>query len=281
MLAMIPATSDHIHLDHLALASTHAWDQVIRYAYQLGGRWLGGPALDDSSGFYFCQVELEGGAKLEFLEPVEGDGSEFLRRFLNRNGPGPHHLTFKVPDFDAAVAAVSAADYDVIAIDRSDPDWHEGFLHPKQSHGIVIQLAYQGAEDTEWPVDTTLPPALRAEPPVLDAIEHLVADLDAAVALFTGPLAMLEKERGRGADGRYAVVTSGPWRLVLIQPERPDWQQWLGGRSGRVLRLSFEVAEPGTVAGAEPAAESAYEVAPERNLGTRLRLRARSVPNGR
>lgn len=281
MLAMSPATSDQIHLDHVALASAHAWEQVIRYAFHLGGRWLGGPTIDDSSGFYFCQVELEGGAKLEFLEPIAGDGSEFLRRFLNRNGPGPHHLTFKVPDFEAAVAAVADAGYDVVAVDRSDPDWQEAFLHPKQSHGIVIQLAYQGRSESDWPPPAELPPSLRPAPPVLDAVEHLVADLDAAVGLFTGPLAMLEKERGTSADGPYAVLTSGPWRLVLVQPERPDWQDWLGPRSGRLLRLSFELDEPASVPGATPLPDDDYEVAPERNLGTRLRLRAPSTSGGR
>ena len=189
-------------MDHVALASRHAWDQVIRYCYQLGGQWLGGPPMAELDAFYFCQVELDGGTKLEFLEPLDLPGSDFVRRFLDRNGPGPHHFTFKVPDFDAALEAVAGAGYGVVGVDRSDPDWNEAFLHPKESHGIVIQLAWDGNPDYEWPAPAELPPARRSRPPDLRAVHHLVADLDAAVALFTGPLAMAELERAEGPEGR-------------------------------------------------------------------------------
>lgn len=147
-------------LDHLALASADAWDNVIRYCYHLGARWLGGPddeivfeepggeAVDTSGNppFFFSQVELAGGTKLEFLQPIPGPGSEFLRRFINRNGPGPHHVTFKVPDIRAAIADVNASGYDVVNESFDNPDWQEAFLHPKQSHGIVVQLAQPGGE---------------------------------------------------------------------------------------------------------------------------------------
>jgi len=84
-------------LDHLALASHQAWDNLIRYCYHLGARWTGGASEDEMTAFYFAQVEFAGGTKLEFLQPNPDPGSDFIRRFLHRNGPGPHHFTFKVP----------------------------------------------------------------------------------------------------------------------------------------------------------------------------------------
>lgn len=261
-------------MDHVALASRHSWEQVTRYCHELGGRWLSGPTIDDETGFYFCQVGFEGGTKLELLEPIPGTGSDFLRRFLDRNGPGPHHFTFKVADFDAAVNACAAAGYDLVGVDRSDPDWSEAFLHPKQSHGIVIQLAYEsGKRGDGWANDEELPPTLRPTPS-LDLVEHLVADLEAAVKLFAGPLTMEELERGSDPDGEYALLGSGPWRLRLTQPANPTWRHWMGARPGRLLRLRLAVEEPGTISGSEPADDGGYEVTPERNLGTRLLLRA-------
>jgi methylmalonyl-CoA/ethylmalonyl-CoA epimerase len=280
-----------MRLDHVALASLHAWDNVIRYCYQLGGEWLGGPGIEDGGGFYFCQVGFEGGTKLELLEPTAGEGSDFLRRFLDRNGPGPHHFTFKVTDFDGAIHAVSAAGYDVVGVDRSEPQWHEAFLHPKQSHGMVIQLAYRGPDpddgeqlaggvgraahdnDNGWPNDTHLPPPLRPVPR-LALVEHLVADLESAVKLFAGPLEMTVISRTQtAADGPEAVLVSGPWHLRLVQPSVPEWQHWVGNRPGRLLRLGFEMVEPATVPGCRPLGDGSYELPPEANLGTRLLLR--------
>lgn len=266
---------DQPRMDHLALASRHAWDQLVRYGYQLGGRWRGGPPMAELDGFYFCQVELEGGTKLELLEPLDSPGSDFIRRFLDRNGPGPHHFTFKVPDFDRALEAVREAGYDLIGVNRSDPDWHEAFLHPKQSHGIVIQLAFEAESDHQWPAIADLPPSRRSSMPVLVAVRHLVADLDAAVELFSGPLAMSEHTRGSNANGELAVVQSGPWNLELIQPRSPEWRHWLGSRPGRLLHLELGVDEPGAVPDAVPLGEGCYEIPPEHNLGTRLVLRSR------
>jgi len=264
-------TTDGIAMDHVALASRHAWDHIIRFCYQMGAHWLGGPPLGDG-GFYFCQAEMQSGTKLEFLEPIEGAGSDFLRRFLDRNGPGPHHFTFKVKDFDAALDAVAAAGYDLVSVDRSDPEWQEAFLHPKQSHGIVIQLAHNGGDGEGWTIDTELPPPLRPALPVLSSVDHLVADLEAAVKLFSGPLTMSVLEHGSDADGNHVIVGSGPWRLKLIQPTNPSWRHWLGARPGRLLRLCFELDEPGTVPDARAVGDGRYEISPERNLGTRLLL---------
>ncbi len=75
---------------------------------------------------------------IELLEPIEHDGSDFLRRFVARNGPGPHHFTFKTPTFAGTVEA----GYNVIA----------------PMTGIVtlprhVAWSGQGALDLDDPVD--------------------------------------------------------------------------------------------------------------------------------
>src|SRR5262245_22983658 len=82
-------------LDHVAIATERASDAWPRYVGQLGGEWLGGMP---ESGFAWGQIRYANGMRLEVLEPYEPERNDFLRRFLDRNGPGPHHLTFKVPD---------------------------------------------------------------------------------------------------------------------------------------------------------------------------------------
>ncbi len=39
--------------------------------------------------FYFSHVAFEGGNKIEILQPVDNPGSDFLVRFLDRNGENP------------------------------------------------------------------------------------------------------------------------------------------------------------------------------------------------
>jgi catechol 2,3-dioxygenase-like lactoylglutathione lyase family enzyme len=78
---------------------------------------------------------------IELLEPWEVERNDFLARFVARHGDGPHHLTFKVSDFDAALARVRAAGFHPVNIDVSDPEWKEAFLMPREAHGTVVQLA--------------------------------------------------------------------------------------------------------------------------------------------
>jgi methylmalonyl-CoA/ethylmalonyl-CoA epimerase len=272
---------DRITMDHLAVASTHAWDNVIRYAYHLGGRWLGGPDNDETSNagddFYFCQVEFDEGTKIEILEAIPGNpGSDFVRRFLDRNGPGPHHYTFKVPDFFAALDGVRGAGYDVVGENSDDPEWMEAFLHPKQSHGIVIQLAHQGTGNEGWVDATPLPPSGRTTLPRIDGAVHLVADLAAAADLFGGVLAMNRVDEGKDDDGSFVELTSGPWTLRLVQPTDPVLGHWLGDRAGRLHHVDFSVEEPATVPNARPLGDGRYEIPPEHNLGLRLHLGERT-----
>lgn len=272
---------DAIHFDHVALASNHAWDQIIRYGYHMGAKWLSGP--DDyaggiEDGFYFAQVELEAGTKLEFIEPLAGAGSDFIRRFLDRNGPGPHHFTFKVPDLGESIDAATSAGYDVVGVSMDDPSWQEAFLHPKLSHGMVIQFAC-GEEDydgPDWTPPPALPPARRRSLPRLDKAVHLVADLDKAVELFNGPLAMKDSAGGTSELGEYVQLVDGPWTIELVQPAPGPAAHWMGTRSGRLLQLCFSLDDPGTVPDARPVGDGTYTIPPEHNLGTRLLLSPRA-----
>lgn len=261
-------------LDHLALASRRAWDQVERYGRQFGGRWLGGPTEHEDPAFYFCQLGFANGTKLEFIEPNSSAGSDFIRRFLHRNGPGPHHLTFKVSDIEASMAAARDAGYQVVNENLSDPDWKEAFLHPKQSHGIVIQLAQQG-EGAGWEDPPPLPPSEQGDGTTIDRVTHLVADLDRAASLFTDVLDMEPiDEVVDGHMGKEIGLRSGPWQLRLVCPTADGPRHWLGDRTGRLLQVEATVAEPAVIDGLIPH-DGFWELPPDRNLGTRVLIRTR------
>lgn len=246
-----------IDLDHVAIATEDRKAVWPRYAGDLGGQWVSG---GENAGFAAAQVRYANGMKVEVLEPWGVEDNDFLRRFLDRNGPGPHHLTFKVKDIVAALAACEEAGYRPVAVDLTYDEWKEAFLHPKDAPGIVVQLA-QSAE--EW---SSEPPPGFPQPEhgtaTLLRVVHAVADLDSALALFTGLLAGAEREAGEDADGRWVELGwPGPGRVRLLRPAPGTAAaDRMGDRAGRVDHVAF----------ACPWLAERVVVPPDVNFGTRL-----------
>ena len=65
-----------------------------------------------------------------------------IARFLARRGPGIHHICYRVPDLDAALAACRAAGYRLIdEIPRIGAGGRRiAFVHPKATAGILLEL---------------------------------------------------------------------------------------------------------------------------------------------
>jgi methylmalonyl-CoA/ethylmalonyl-CoA epimerase len=81
-----------------------------------------------------------GESEVELLAPLTADGP--IAKFLDRRGPGIHHVCYRVPDLDAALAACRASGYRLI---DDTPRVGAGgrriaFLHPKATAGILLEL---------------------------------------------------------------------------------------------------------------------------------------------
>ncbi len=275
-----------IDLDHIALAAHHAWDNFDRYRGDLGGEWIAGTP---APGFYWGQVRFANGMTLEMLEPANVEMDDFLVRFLARSGPGPHHLTFKVPDIVAAMEMATTAGYPPVRSDLSSEHWKEAFLHPKACHGIVVQLAQATFPDASYEFgskdefENVLPPPRIAQPAALERITHLVAALDDALGLFRDVLGgeVVADELDAGGSRRVDLRWPGPGRVRLVEPRDPDRRGWLGERAGRVQQIEFALHDPGRVSDATTydgdvdGGGPAWMIAPEHNHGVRLLLRAR------
>jgi methylmalonyl-CoA epimerase len=81
-----------------------------------------------------------GESEVELLQPTDPESP--IARFLARRGPGIHHVCYRVPDLDAALADARAAGYRLV--DESPRVGAGGcriaFLHPKSTAGILIEL---------------------------------------------------------------------------------------------------------------------------------------------
>lgn len=81
-----------------------------------------------------------GEALVELLEPHTPDGP--IAKFLARRGPGIHHLCYRVPDLDQALARCREAGYQLIdEVPRTGAGGRRiAFLHPRATAGILYEL---------------------------------------------------------------------------------------------------------------------------------------------
>jgi methylmalonyl-CoA/ethylmalonyl-CoA epimerase len=150
-------------LDHAAFGVPRVADAVPLLVGALGGApHEGGPGF----GFEGGQWRFAGGGLLEVIEP-SGPPGGFLHRFLASRGAGIHHVTFKVPSLRAAADRARRFGYEVVGYNDAFAGWKECFLHPRQAHGIVVQLAESDPsfEGGEWTRSWPFPPAPAVVPP--------------------------------------------------------------------------------------------------------------------
>ena len=114
-------------------------------------------ALDDARAFYRDILELPevpldnadgariagfkvGESLVELLEPEMMDSP--IGRFIERRGPGIHHVCFAVDDLDASLARCRAAGLRLV--DETPRIGAEGkriaFLHPSSTGGVLVEL---------------------------------------------------------------------------------------------------------------------------------------------
>lgn len=81
-----------------------------------------------------------GESKIELLEPTCPDSP--IAKFLEKNGPGIHHIAYEVADIEAAIAQLQAGGARMI--DEQPRHGAHGtriaFVHPKSSGGVLTEL---------------------------------------------------------------------------------------------------------------------------------------------
>jgi len=92
----------------------------------------------------FLPMGGPGGSEIELIEPTNPDSS--LARFLEKRGEGLHHICLEVDSIDAALADMQAKGAPVL--DKQPRRAAEGraiFLHPKGTHGVLLELVERDA----------------------------------------------------------------------------------------------------------------------------------------
>ncbi|WP_439026415.1 VOC family protein [Haloarchaeobius sp. DT45] len=125
-----------IRVDHVGIAVESVADaEPILLAF--GCEKLSDETVEDR--FRWVYYRLGDASRIELIEPIEDDS--FLTDFLEREGPGLHHVTLEVADIDAVVEGLEAADADIRVVDRAEFDtWTEAFVSPQNPTGTLFQL---------------------------------------------------------------------------------------------------------------------------------------------
>jgi hypothetical protein len=221
-----------VKFDHLAVGVEHWRDGFPRFAGEFGGRWSHGGRAGE---FAPCQLVYAHDMRIELITPgASGDG--FMRRFLDRSGPGAHHITFKVPSLEDTIGQLSERSLAVFGVSMDRPAWREAFVHPKESGlGTLLQVAEVderliGTMTGRQPAPPGFP-EVQGEPAEIAWIGLTVESAPAARELLTEVLRGEQVAGGRG----WARVRWGTGHTLVIRDGSAapgDRALWPEGRLG-------------------------------------------------
>jgi len=124
-------------LEHVGIA-VESVDAARRFYEEALGLALGGEEVLADRGLKIAFFDA-GGVKIELLEGLGGDP---ISKFVEKRGPGIHHLCFKVKDVEGAAASLRADGYDFLTEAPYEGAHGERviFLKPASTFGVLVEL---------------------------------------------------------------------------------------------------------------------------------------------
>jgi len=126
------------HIEHIGIAVASLETAIPYYETLLGTKCYATEVIADQKvKTAFFKV---GETKIELLESTDPEGP--IGKFLEKKGPGVHHIAFAVDDVNSALQ--QANDAGIQLIDKQGRKGAEGltigFLHPKSTLGVLTEL---------------------------------------------------------------------------------------------------------------------------------------------
>jgi methylmalonyl-CoA/ethylmalonyl-CoA epimerase len=125
-------------IDHIGVAVEDLDEAIALYGERFAMREQHRETVES---FDVEAVLLEiGDGHVELLRPLSSEGP--VGRFLERSGPGVHHVAYQTDDLDAALDAVRASGLRLIDEEPRIGIWGRrvAFLHPKSTGGVLTEL---------------------------------------------------------------------------------------------------------------------------------------------
>ncbi len=131
-------------IDHVALVVRNI-DEALRFYRDVLGMQPSDIKTLPAEGvrIAFLPSGGPGGSEIELVEPL--DPTTGVAQFLEKRGEGLHHICLETPDIDAALAYLQARGARVIdSTPRQAAEGRAIFLHPKGTHGVLLELVERG-----------------------------------------------------------------------------------------------------------------------------------------
>lgn len=127
-----------IKIHHLGLV-VHSADQALEFWRDAVGLPVTADRVIEDQGVRGVLLGI-GGSEIELLEPTREDTG--VARYLESRGEGAHHLCFESDDVAAELRRAASLGLDMIdEAPRPGLAGMIGFVHPKASHGVLVEYA--------------------------------------------------------------------------------------------------------------------------------------------
>lgn len=127
-------------IDHVGVAVRDKERAAAFLTEVLGARKvLDEPWVFRGQQFNWAYFDLGDQGRIELISSPDPDN--FINKYIDRYGEGMHHVTIQVESLEEAVESLAAAGVTALDVDTSNPYWKEAFISPKDTFGVLIQLA--------------------------------------------------------------------------------------------------------------------------------------------
>ena len=127
-----------VALDHIAIAVPDLEKSIDRFLNDFGLTYEGTQNVETAAtSTAFFPLD---GTSIELIHPLDGQGP--LVKYLEKRGPGLHHICFRSDDLDSDIARLKDKGYQFLS-DEPSAGAHDTrviFIHPKSCDGVLIEL---------------------------------------------------------------------------------------------------------------------------------------------
>jgi len=124
-------------IDHIGIAVRSLTESLPLYTEQMGMKLLGRETVEHEK--VHVAMLSAGPSRIELLEPSAPDST--IAKFMEKRGPGLHHVAMRVDDLEAVVRRLANAGAKLLGVPKRGAGGHVYvFVHPASAGGVLWEI---------------------------------------------------------------------------------------------------------------------------------------------